>query len=113
MMAPIGDREFDSALAWQLCADCVEKALFAYDSKFSGPLVRLSRCEVSDHINYRKNNRWRSHQFYKASQRPKLPCATLARFSELYDFRVFQHSPPIPATHELDRCLCKVVLVND
>ena len=32
-------------------ADCVEKFLFADDLKFSGPLVRLSSCEVRDHIN--------------------------------------------------------------
>jgi hypothetical protein len=29
--------------------------------------MRLSRCEVRDHINYRKNDRWRSYQFYRAS----------------------------------------------
>jgi hypothetical protein len=35
--------------------------------------VRLSRCEVRDHINYRKNDRWRSHRFYRALQRLKSP----------------------------------------
>jgi hypothetical protein len=35
--------------------------------------VRLSRCEVRDHISYRKNDRWCSYQFYRASQRLKLP----------------------------------------
>jgi hypothetical protein len=34
--------------------------------------VRLSRCEVRD-INYRKNDRWRSHRFYRALQRLKPP----------------------------------------
>ena len=29
----------------------VENVLFAYVIKFSGPLVRLSRCEVRDHVN--------------------------------------------------------------
>ena len=35
--------------------------------------MRLSRCEVRDHINYRKNDRWLSHQFYRALQRRKSP----------------------------------------
>jgi hypothetical protein len=35
--------------------------------------VRLSRCEVRDHINYRKNDRWRSSRFYRAMQRLKSP----------------------------------------
>ena len=33
--------------------------------------MRLSRCEVRDRINYRKNDRWRSYQFYRALQRLK------------------------------------------
>ena len=33
----------------------------------------LSRCEVRDHINYRKNDRWRSYQFYRALQWLKSP----------------------------------------
>ena len=35
--------------------------------------MRLSRCEVRDHINYRKNDRWPSYQFYSALQRQKSP----------------------------------------
>jgi hypothetical protein len=35
--------------------------------------VRLSRCEVRDHINYRKNDRWPSYRFYRALQRLKSP----------------------------------------
>jgi hypothetical protein len=35
--------------------------------------VRLSRCEVGDHINYRKNDRWRSYRFYRALQWLKSP----------------------------------------
>jgi hypothetical protein len=35
--------------------------------------VRLSRCEVRDHINYRKNDRRRSYRFYRALQRLKSP----------------------------------------
>ena len=35
--------------------------------------MRLSRCEVRDHINYRKNDCWRSYRFYRALQRLKSP----------------------------------------
>ena len=35
--------------------------------------MRLSRCEVRDHIKYRKNDRWRSYRFYRALQRLKSP----------------------------------------
>ena len=37
----------------------LKKSFFTDDRKFSGPLMRLSRCEVRDHINCRKNDRWR------------------------------------------------------
>jgi hypothetical protein len=39
--------------------------------------VRLSRCEVRDHINYRKNDRWRSHRFYRALQRLESPMRSI------------------------------------
>jgi hypothetical protein len=51
----------------------LKKSFSADDRKFSGPLVCLSRCEMGDHINYRKNDRWRSYRFYKALQRLKSP----------------------------------------
>jgi hypothetical protein len=35
--------------------------------------VRLSRCGVRDHINYRKKDRWRSYRFYRALRRLKSP----------------------------------------
>jgi len=35
--------------------------------------VRLSRCEVRDHVNYGKNDRWLSYRFYRALQRLKSP----------------------------------------
>jgi hypothetical protein len=35
--------------------------------------VRLSRCELRDHINCRKNDRWPSYRFYRALQRLKSP----------------------------------------
>jgi hypothetical protein len=43
--------------------------------------VRLSRCEVRDHINYRKNDRWRSYRFYRAA------AAEIAQALHLRDFR--------------------------
>jgi hypothetical protein len=49
----------------------LKKSLFADGRKFSGPLVRLSRFDVRDHINCRKNDRWPSHRFYRALQRLK------------------------------------------
>jgi hypothetical protein len=50
--------------------------------------VRLSRCELGDHINCRENDRWPSYRFYRALQRLKSPMR--ARFSEPWDFRTFQ-----------------------
>ena len=35
--------------------------------------MRLYCCKVRDHINYRKNDRWRSYRFYRALQRLKSP----------------------------------------
>ena len=35
--------------------------------------MRLSRCDVRDHINYRKHDRWRSYRFYRALQQLKSP----------------------------------------
>jgi hypothetical protein len=35
--------------------------------------VRLSRCELRDHINYCKNDRLSSYRFYRALQRLKSP----------------------------------------
>jgi hypothetical protein len=51
--------------------------------------VRLSRCDVRDHINGRKNYRCPSYGFYRALQRWKSPCATFARFSEPDVFEFF------------------------
>ena len=43
--------------------------------------MRLSRCEVRDHINYRKSDRWPSDQFYR-------PCSgEIANALHLRDFR--------------------------
>jgi len=35
--------------------------------------VRRFRCEVRDHTNYRKNDRWPSYRFYSALQRQESP----------------------------------------
>ena len=35
--------------------------------------MRLSRCEVRDHINYSKNDRWPLYRLYDALQRLKSP----------------------------------------
>jgi hypothetical protein len=60
----------------------LKKSLFADDGKFSGPLVRLSRCEVRDHINYRKDDRWCSDRVYRALQRLKLPMSYVREIFE-------------------------------
>ena len=39
--------------------------------------MRLSRCEVRDHINHRKNDGWASLRFYRALQRLKLPMRSI------------------------------------
>ena len=44
----------------------LQKSFLGDERNFLGPLVRLSCCEVRDHINCRKNDRWRSHRFYRA-----------------------------------------------
>ena len=55
---------------WQIV---LKKFFFAGDGKFSGPLVRLSCCEVRDHMNYRKTDRRPSYRFYSCLQRQKSP----------------------------------------
>ena len=35
----------------------LKKSFFADDRKFSGPLMRLNRCDVRDHINCGKSGR--------------------------------------------------------
>jgi len=35
----------------------LKKSFFADERKFSGPLARLTRHDVRDHINHRKNDR--------------------------------------------------------
>ena len=50
-------RDFDPANV--SCGSIVlKKSSFADDRKFSGPLMRFSRREVGDRINYCKNSRW-------------------------------------------------------
>ena len=54
--------------------------------------MRLSRCEERDRINYRKNDRWRSYQFYRALQRLKSPMRYICEIFGASHFRVFQHN---------------------
>ena len=61
--------------------------------------MRLSRYELRDHINYRKNDRWPSYRFYRALQRLKSPMRYICEILEPRDFRVFQHNLPITGLH--------------
>jgi hypothetical protein len=54
--------------------------------------VPLSRCEVRDHINYRKNDRRPSYRFYRALQRLKSPTHYICEIFGARDFRVFQQN---------------------
>ena len=57
--------------------------------------MRLARCEVRDHFNYRKNGTAGVYRFYRALQRLKIAnVLVLTRYSEPRDFRVFQHNLP-------------------
>jgi hypothetical protein len=53
--------------------------------------VRLARFDARDHINHRKNARWRAYRFYRALPGLNSPTCDMARFSKPRDFRVFQH----------------------
>jgi len=54
--------------------------------------VRLSRGEVRDHINYSKNDRWRSYWFYRALQRLKSPMRYICEIFGAPRFSSFQHN---------------------
>jgi hypothetical protein len=63
--------------------------------------MRLSRCEVRDHINYRKNYRWPSYRFYSALQRLKSPMRDICEIFGARRFSTFstisaisRHLPP-------------------
>jgi hypothetical protein len=43
-------------------------------------------------MNYRKGDRLPSYRFQRALHRRDRQCAKFARFSELRDFRLFQHN---------------------
>jgi hypothetical protein len=62
---------------------------------FSEPLVRLTRFDARDHINHRKNARWRSYRFYMALQLLNSPTCNICEILKPRDFRVFQHNRPI------------------
>ena len=56
--------------------------------------MRLSRCEVRDHINCRKNDRWRSHRFYSALQRQNSPNRYICEIFGASRFSSIQHNQP-------------------
>jgi hypothetical protein len=82
-------RHRQPASACPFGADCVEKLLFADDRKFSEPLVRLTRFDARDHINHRKNARWRSYQFYRALQWLNSPTCGICEIFEAPRFSSF------------------------
>jgi hypothetical protein len=55
--------------------------------------VRLSCCEVRDHMNYRKNDRWPSYRFYSASQRQKSPMRYICEIFGAPRFSSFSTQP--------------------
>jgi hypothetical protein len=63
--------------------------------------VCLTRCDVRDHINYRKNGRWRSYQFYRALQRLKSPTCDICEIFR--DPAIFEFFNTIGAKRPL-RC---------
>jgi hypothetical protein len=64
-------------------------AEIAYCGDVIGPLVRLARCDVSDHINCRKNDRWRPYRFYRALQWLKSPTSDICEIFGAPRFRSF------------------------
>jgi hypothetical protein len=66
--------------------------------------VRLSRCEVRDHINYRKNDRWRSHRFYRALQRLKSPMRYVCEIFGAPRFSSFSTQSDAKRTLDERRC---------
>ena len=86
-------RQFDflNSAECPLPADCVKEVLFRCrpSGKILRTLVHLSCCEVRDHMNYRKNDRRSSYQFYSASQRQKSPKRYICEIFEPRDFGVF------------------------
>ena len=54
--------------------------------------MRLSRCNVRDHINCCKNDRWPSYRFYSALQLQKSLMRYICEIFGTCDFRVFQHN---------------------
>jgi hypothetical protein len=54
--------------------------------------VRLSCCEVRDHMNYRRNDRWPAYRFYRALQRLKSPMRYICEIFGAPQFSSFQHN---------------------
>jgi hypothetical protein len=67
----------------------LKKSFSLMTENSEAPLVRLTRCDVRDHINCRKNNRWSSYRFYKALQRLKSPTCDICEIFGAPRFRGF------------------------
>jgi len=65
---------------------------FAVEGSLSGAYSHLSRGELRDHMNYRKNDCWLSYRFYRALQRLKSPMRNFCEIFGARDFRFFQHN---------------------
>jgi hypothetical protein len=63
--------------------------------------VRLSRFDLRDHINCRKNDRWPSYQFYRALQRPKSSIRYICEIFGVPRFSSFQHNRHLS---DISRC---------
>ena len=62
--------------------------------------MRLTRCDVRDHINYSKNGHRRSYLFCRAFQWLKSPTCDICEIFGARDFRVLQqylHETDMPA----------------
>ena len=56
--------------------------------------MRFSRCEVRDHINHRKNDRWPSYRFCRELQWLKSPIRSICKIFGARRCSSFQHNRP-------------------
>ena len=69
--------------------------------------MRLTRCDMRDHINCRKNDRWRSYRFYRALQRLKSPTCDICEIFEAPRFRSFSTQSAMKRREQVQRnCQC-------
>jgi hypothetical protein len=74
--------------------------------------VSLSRCEVRDHINYRKNDPWRSYRFYRALQRLKSPMRYICEIFGAPRFSSFSTQSARTGHSRTDKLLCQTLSVR-